>query len=55
MSLSGSNPKGSSTTSGDSSQIAYQREGLAVGSDLEYRLHNNMPNYFSQASFGVYI
>ena len=55
MALPGGNPERGSKTSGNSAQIAYQRERSVVGADLGCRLDNNMPSYFVQASFGVCI
>ena len=53
MYLSSGNPKGGSKTLGNSSQIAYQWYESAVVVDIEYRLDDNMPSYFAQASYGV--
>ena len=55
MSLSGGNPEGGLKISGNSVQIAYQGERSAVGADVGCRLNDNMPSYFTQASFGICI
>ena len=53
MSLSGGNLEGSSKTSGNLAQIAYQRERSVVGADIGCGLDDNMLSYFTQVSFGV--
>ena len=55
MSLLGGNPERGSKTSGSLAQIAYQQERSKVGADIECGLENNIPIYFAQASFGVYM
>ena len=55
MSLSGNIPEGGSKTLGKSLQIAYQWDGSAVGTDIEYRMKYNILYYFIQASFGICI
>ena len=53
MSFLGGNPEGGSKTSGNSAQIAHQRGGSVVGANIELRLDDGMPSYFTQASFGI--
>ena len=53
MSLSGGNPVGGLKNSGNSSQIAYQQDGLAVHADIECRLDGDMPRFITQVSSDV--
>ena len=54
MSFLGGNLEGGSKMLGNSPQTAYQWDGLPIGADIEYKLDDYMPTYFTPAtSFGV--
>ena len=55
MSFLCGNPEGCSKTSENSAQIAYQRKISVVSSDIECRMDDKMPSYFTQASFGIWM
>ena len=55
ISLLSGRHKGSSKTSANLLQMLYLWEELAVDAHSEYALYDEIPNYFAQVSFGIYL